>query len=380
MNSVEVKVAIRDTDFVGLKIKNDDVKIIFPIGYNIEENTYVFSDEMEIKNLSEDFSNLMRVLENAPTGYYDDGEIKFNFSSAISIMKNYLQYGLYREQDDITKLEDRGKINWKETMINVKPILWNHSIVYSEFYVDKNCNIDSVVTIIQKFCINYINIVLWWMYGSSKGIVFQEIDMNMQVDKMIYELNRKLYQVNDDYSKKVINDMLLFLNGTKIVNISENEEICVGRKYFDKIWERQLRSQIYSDFEKCEDAYPTTYYVLDGKNKIVNNSLIPDIVFKVDDLLIIIDAKYYMIGTFPKSSDICKQLFYEKYLRKKYKEIINIFILPNNLKEKFKIKGYALAEGFDDESKIEIYYLDTKSMLKNKNALKELIINIIKNR
>lgn len=380
MNSIEVKVAIRDTDFVGLKIRNDNVKITFPIGYDIEENTYFFSNEMEMKILSDDFSNLMKVLENAPTGYYDEGEIKFNFSSAISIMKNYTQHGLYREEDDITRLEDRGKINWKETMINVKPILWNHSMVYSEFYVDRSCNIDSVITVIQKFCINYINLILWWMYGTNNGIVFPEIDMNMQVDKMIYELNRKLHEVNDDYSKKVINDMLLFLNGTKIVNISENEEICVGRKYFDKIWERQLRSQIYSDFIKCEDAYPTTYYVLDEKNKIINNSLIPDIVFKVDKLLIIIDAKYYMIGTFPKSSDICKQLFYEKYLRKKYKKIINAFILPNNMKERFNIKGYASAEGFEDESKIEICYLDTKAMLKNKNALKDLITNLIQNR
>ena len=72
MNRVEVKVAIRDTDFVGLKIKNDNIKIIFPIGYDIEENTYVFSNEMEMKNLSDDFSNLMKVLENAPTGYSTD--------------------------------------------------------------------------------------------------------------------------------------------------------------------------------------------------------------------------------------------------------------------------------------------------------------------
>ena len=277
LNKVEVKVATRDTDFVGLKIKNDIAKIIFPIGYNIDEGMYVLSDEKNINNISEDFLNLMRVLENVPTGYYDSGEIKFNFSSAIDIMKNYLLHGLYKEQDDATILEYGGKINWKETIINVKPILWNHSIVYPEFYMNKNCNIDSFITKIQKFCINYINLILWWMYGTNKGVVFKEIDMHMKVDQMIYELNRKLYEVNDDYSKKVINDMILFLNGTKVVDLSSNEEICIGRKYFDKIWERQLRCQIYSEFEKSEDAYPTTYYVLDGKNKIVNNSLIPDI-------------------------------------------------------------------------------------------------------
>ena len=380
LNKVEIKVAARDIEFVGLKVKNESIKITFPIGYNINEKTYSISNDAEIKEILEDFKILMRVLESAPTGYFDEGEIKFNFSSAVSIMENYRHNGLYEEQDHITKLDDSGRINWKETMINVKPVLWNRSIVYPEFYMDKNTGVNSTVTEIQKFCLNYINNILWWMFGTAKGALFKNVNINTKTDYMIYELGRKLHEVNDDYSKKIINDMILFLNGTQIVNFSENEEICVGRKYFDKIWERQLKTQIYAEFEKCDDAYPTTYYVFDDKDKIVNNSLFPDIVFKSNDLLIIIDAKYYMIGTFPKSADICKQIFYEKYLRSRYKKIINIFILPNKLEEKYKIKGYALAEGFGEESKIDVCYIDTKLLFKNSNALKELIADIIKSK
>lgn len=380
LNKIIVKVAKNDNDFVGLKIKNDIITITFPIGYNIEENSYCLDSKTEFEKISKDFNYLMRVLESVPISYYDEGEIKFNYSSAIKIMENYRKHGLYREQNEVAVLNDNGKINWKETMINIEPILWNHSIIYSEFYVYKSDNIDSIITEIQKYCINYIYKIFWWIYGEKKCVLFPETNMKMKLDYMIYELNKKMYEVNDDYSKKVINEMLLFLNGTRIVDISDNEEISIGRNFFDKIWERQLRIQLYSEFQKCEDAYPTTYYCFDGINKVVNNSLIPDIVFKAEDFLIIVDAKYYMQGTYPKSSDICKQIFYEKYLRKKHKKIINLFILPENIKEKFEIKGYALADGFGDESKIELCYVDTKSVLRNKNALIELIKKVIESR
>lgn len=377
MSKIVVKVAVNDNDFVGLKIKNDNINITFPIGYDIEEGVYSSDDFYELKDVSENFESLMRVLEKVPLDYYDEGEIKFNFSSALNIIDNYRIHGLYKEQNEIIKQDNNGKINWKETINSGKPILWNHTIVYPELYIYNSNDTSTIITKIQKFCINYIFKIFWWMYGNTRIILFPEIP-NMRIDYMIFELNKKIVEVNDDYSKNVINEMILFLNGTKIVDISENEEIKIGRKYFDKIWERQLRIQLYSEYKKCADAYPTTYYCFDGKNKIVNNSLLPDIVFYVQDYLIIVDAKYYMIGNYPKSSDICKQLFYERYLRKKNKKIINMFVLPGNIKEKFKIKGYALADGFDEESKIELCYLDTKSVFRDKSTTKELINNILK--
>ena len=376
MNNIKVKVAVNDTEFVGLKIKNNSAKIIFPIGYNIEEKEYNVKNN-ELNNITDDIKYLMKVLENIPTEYYEQGTIKFNFSSAIKIIDNYLKYGLYKEKDDFIKLNGNGCINWKETIIYTKPTLWNNSLIYLDYYTNSSNDIESVITDIQKYCINYSYRVLWWMYGNDEKVIIPQSNKKMDVEYMLFELNRKLMKVNDDYSKKVICNMLDFLHGTQNVQISEDEEICIGRRYFDKIWERQLRTQIYSMYEKYDDAYPTTYYVLHGEEKITNRSLIPDIVFKKDDYLIIVDAKYYSIGNLPQSSDICKQIFYGKYLRKKNKKIINIFVLPDKLKGKFDIKGYALAEGFGEENKIDLCYIDTRAVLKDKIAIKELICNII---
>lgn len=44
MNTIQIKVATTDTDFIGIYSQNNHMTITFPIGYNIVETTITNQD------------------------------------------------------------------------------------------------------------------------------------------------------------------------------------------------------------------------------------------------------------------------------------------------------------------------------------------------
>ena len=95
-----------------------------------------------------------------------------------------------------------------------------------------------------------------------------------------------------------------------------------------------------------------------------------------DNDIFILDAKYYKYGISQKSNDlpdtssISKQIFYGEYAKNKYnnKNIYNAFIIPFcNIKENYKIDGYAKLENDSSEEKfkkIAVVLIDMKFLMK----------------
>ena len=373
-NKVEVKVAKTDREFVGIKIINDQAIITFPIGYNIKEEIIAVTETQKIRKLYEDVKILMTTIEEAKEELYETGYKKFSFSSAIFILEDYLKNGLYDVQEKQCKKKAKGKIIWKKTIQEREPIYSAGNYIYLDTYHYNICEIESKIAQIQKYCLNISSGILGWLYNCSS---IYDDHKCFSKEEMIYELLNELNQVNEDRKKKVIEQMILFLNGTQ-TSLDGKEEFQVGSRYFNKVWENILRKQTYGLY-KQKSCFPTTYYVIE--KKIMNSKLLPDITIQKDKKIVIIDAKYYRQGELPASSDICKQLFYGQYImyENPNDRVINIFMLPKKITqvestEGFFQIGYANAEYLSEKHKILTYYLDTKSVMQNHKIIKKILL------
>ena len=377
MNTISIKNAKDDREFVGFKVKENDIQLSFPIGYDIQENEFNIENKEKIEEIKKDIKNLIKVLEENEDYYYDKGDIKFGFSSAIFIIENYLKYGMYTGNNELYNINGNGKIAWKETLNRIEPILSRNNYFYNNFYTIKKQTYETKITKIHKYCLNVSLKVLGWMYNIKHE---EKINRPFDDDEMIYELTQELYKINEDRKKQILKEMIYFIKGTNSSKILNNNEFAIGRNYFDKVWEGILRKQIYKQYDEFE-CYPNTYYYSNKTGeKEYNSNLYPDIVIKKDKTIVIIDAKYYKAGQKPPSSDICKQIFYERYIQsnnRKY-DIKNIFVLPKKLpNEKIEKYGYASAEGLENKSKIDVYYVNTKSVMENNEIIKQLIEKVL---
>lgn len=375
MEKIIVNIAKNDNDFVGIICKTDEITINFPVGYCIEERVIQDPNSENLNTLYKDFRIFTSILEKTDGEHYNKGEIKFSFSNAQYIIEDYLKNGLYKSSFFYQKLNGNGKVNWKKTINKTEPIIWKNSMIFKDRYTIQVQNSEDIITKIQKKCIYTILKVLGWKYITLRATDFY-VDMDMDNSEMIYKLENELQKTNQDCKKELLSKLILFISGTNIVQVSEYKELKIGRKHFDKEWEKLLRKQLYMLYPCFDRCNPNTYYVFENGDKINNSSLIPDMIFKVGNTIVIVDAKYYGIGSFPKSSDVSKQLFYGDYLRVRNQKctIYNCFILPKNIPiEKYEKIGYALADGWDMKKKIDLFYIDTKSLMTSCSALEALI-------
>ena len=378
MNKIIIKRAKSDDDFVGVCGKENVLTLSFPIGYHIMEEIIVEDQLDRIIEIKKDCYNLFRSLEINSQDNYSDGNISFAFSSAIFIVEDYLENGLILENNCTSKLNGEGRINWKKTINRTQSIYVNRSFFYNDFYSNKKNYINNQITMIQKYCLSIACKITSWMYGLKLN--FNEKN-TLTKEEIINILNKELYSENNDRKRKLFKEMIHFVNGTNISELENAKEFRIGRNHYDKIWENILHQEIVRNYTEYM-CNPTTYYYDTKFNVVIKNSeLLPDIVIKEKEKIIIFDAKYYREGTLPQSSDICKQLFYGNYIMNKARkyDVINVFLLPKELNNKeYEYFGYANAEHLNPKNNIYVYYLDTKKVLESNITIKNLI-NELKN-
>ena len=377
MENIIIKVAKNDSDFVGIRSKTNNIYITFPIGYNIKEETISKESDEKIRMVYPDIKILMKIMDSNKIDYYEKGKERFSFSSAIYIIEDYLKYGLYNKDGMTLQMNGPGKIDWKETLNSIEPIYYNNSLIYERTYTNNKSSKESIITSIQKYCLKISVKVIGWLYNINKLDLIEQ--NNLEEKELLFELNKELHNVNEDRKKKLLREMIIFISGTSESKNIKNQEFSIGRNHFDKVWEQILRKQIYNFYEEYP-CYPRTYYQYNDGTKKYNSKLIPDIIIKKENKIIIVDAKYYKENTTPDSSDIFKQILYGQYIKNKNKKcnIKNIFILPKNIeKDKFEHIAFANADHFKENKKIDVYYLDTKTVLKSNNFIKTFTKNLI---
>lgn len=155
-------------DFVGMQFASTDgrptVDAIFPHGYkhSSKDNQAALKKELfsllgVIKKHSKDTDQEL----HGTHGQTAD----FPFDAYITIIKAFMQYGYYVENEIKYKHAPVGKINWKRTISTVKPIFQNNSPIYTDFIIRQNeKKTNKLISLIHEWCVFEAFDKLGWIF------------------------------------------------------------------------------------------------------------------------------------------------------------------------------------------------------------------------
>lgn len=376
--------------FVGIKYENESLRINFPLGYK-----KVLTEEM----LKKDVLNLLGVLSSmsdANESFIQTQKIThkenviFPIHAYLYLIKEFLTNGYYFEKEVIYTKSANGKANWAKTARQIKPLLQNDSIFYTEFITRKvKHNEDELISQIHQYCVWESFSKIGWLFSS-----FIPVKPNLKFNKNLFIsiIKTKLSQTFSEKTMLLFNymiDVIEFLDKS-----GESKNYIYGTNEFEYIWENMVDSA-FGEPNKTK-YYPHCYWDIDGKEyssdqlEFKQSALRPDTIMITDrgsenQKTFVLDSKYYRYGEskqlnhLPMSGSIIKQIAYAEYIDNKEKEgmlkhsksIHNAFIMPYESKDSdinMKFVGSAYTDyktGDKPYYKIKTILIDTKWLMEN---------------
>lgn len=374
-----------DNQFVGLKIRNNQIEFHYPETYQLSENNDV---------LRRDILSILRTITLAKTrtrdysSYNAEHKEKYVFplSAYLWIISDYLTYGRYQNREKLYFRGTGGRINWKRTM-RFNPIISEGNILYCDIISEKKSQKDNLLTEIYFFCVKKAVDAIGWLYG----ILFnpEGIDYNRLYDKKKYlgAINTELLHVFDDQKRTRLINMKNIIIGLDD-SVINSKEIVYGVDSYNYVYERMIDS-MFSNVKNIKDFYPHAYWnLVIEPSRVDSSNLRPDTILIKDNKVYILDAKYYRYGStfrpgdMPETSSIQKQITYGEYVKKvkegQYEDVFNAFLLPysklaNPYADRFnkdmEFVGMAQASWTDDDNissrKICAILIDTNFLVNN---------------
>lgn len=369
--------------YIGITIRDGKPQIIFPRGYNLSSDKR--NQRKDIILLIKTFDKYIK--RKKAKGYiqelkevFGDEGYQFPFRSALWLIKDYKNNGLYNEYIHNYKVDKKGNTNWTRTIKTQTPYINKNKLVYLDFIVrEKRNDLNNIIMLVQKYIIEKCIDNIGWLYPNIYIERGNKLPCN--IDACINILRKELRLTNTDSTKELLSYMIEFL---KYVGKDKNSQKLqeYKTKYFMNIWEDMLNEVLGN--EKASEYYPSAKWTINGESTNASN-LRPDIILKMEDRIYVLDAKFYKYGItnnisdLPQSSDIVKQLLYSEYTQSKFKlNSYDGFILPFKSEKEpyFKFVGNATMDNIDKfkEKKVVCILADTKIIMEqyvNMNNLDE---------
>ena len=390
--------------FVGIKYENESLRINFPLGYKRA------STEEELKKDVLNLIGVLSSLSDANESFIQNQKIAhkenvvFPIHAYLYLIKDFLTNGYYFEKEVVYTKSSNGKANWAKTARQVKPLLQDDSVFYTEFITRKvKHNENELISQIHQYCVWESFSKIGWLFSS-----FVPIKPRIKFNKSLFLsiIKTKLSQTFNEKTMLLFNymiDVIEFLDKS-----SETKNFTYGTNEFEYIWESMVDSA-FGEKNKTK-YYPHCYWEIDGKEyssdqlefkqlEFKQSALRPDTIMITDkgtenQKTFVLDSKYYRYGEskhlnhLPMSGSIIKQIAYAEYienkensgeLKHKSKAIYNAFIMPYESKkadENMKFVGSARTDYKAEDKpyyKIKAILVDTKWLMENYNRNDKMI-------
>lgn len=398
----ELCINVEDTkdSFVGVKYNKGNIQIIFPLGYDIPQD-----DEKECRKSVINLFKMIALAHEKQLNYEDGGDFSIDseglpVDSYMWILSDYIQNGLYSDNEKVYTQKQNGKINWKRTF-KTKFLVSNNSLVYLNPVVEKNSNIKNIITEIHSYCVDKSIDIIGPLYNGISKINFIKPNPK-RIRYYLSLIEKEKLSTFDDRKKILLHHMKRIL--LEQIDNGNNPIRNYGIRKFEHVWEYMV-DKVFGD-NNIEDYYPTTKYFIDNKS-YTPSRLRPDTIFIKDKKFYILDSKYYKYGItglnkdLPGSDSIQKQVTYGEFintnfnLKKDYECIYNAFIIPYNknknnfdLTSNIEYRGYAKCDWkldtkhFDEKYlRVAVILIDTKYLIDNyfnrTDQIKDNLINSI---
>ena len=308
---------------VGLKIENNNFKFVFPPMY-IDENNF------QIDEIKQDIFKLLEVINKYNINQIDENnateKTELPLYAMLWIVSDFLQNGLYKEIETTKKIQNNGKINWKQTIQKCRPFLDENNNTYYNKFVTNEVKLkqDDYFVEIQEYCIKKsINLIGWYFNLQYEE---QQEKTIAQLQEYIVFLKSILQNTFFDYKKQLIVNMISILENQCEENSAfDKDEIFTDK--FEIVFENLVVDVFSIERDLLKFFYPYSKWIpLEGIEKKRPN-LRPDAIYINDKNIYILDAKNYSfgydanIGSLPETTSVEKQVTYAQYLLKNYKEI-----------------------------------------------------------
>ena len=312
--------------FSGIVITDHGMIVVFPKGYTIPNE----KDELK-KHTVNLLETLIRYRQTKNIDEYEKellGGIGNNksISSLFWILKDYFDYGLINIQETKYRINSNGSINWNRTIKQLNPVISNQQPVYLDF-VNKynNTNYNDLTYKIHKYAVHQSLNTFGWLLG----VDYEDTDSQLFINKelAIYHLENMRQQTFVDREIELYQNLIEFLEGSSSNQETKDKVITFLTPHFHTVWE-EICDFIFDGQIDYDEMIPRPFWSKD--HQIWYTQQIPDIIFVENQLLYILDAKYYRINyKLPGWGDLIKQFFYAKTLDIPY-NIKNIMIFPSS--------------------------------------------------
>lgn len=345
--------------FVGIKAKNGDITINFPLGYNLSED----EDELrrDILLLLETLAANVDSRDSELLGTAKkSNEVQFPIQAYIYVINDFLSRGLYKEQEVLYQVSNRGKINWKRTISTQKAYEQNGNVFYLNYVTKRNSlKEDELITMIHEYIVYDSFEKIGWLFT---GYVPKKPRIKYNKHLFVSVLVDKLQHTFNDKNKVLFNNML------KIIEQMGDVESPMTYKYgtyrFEYIWEKMI-DKVFGVANKSA-YFPRTTWIVNGV-ATDNACLEPDTIMLCENDVYVLDAKYYKygytgkIGDLPESTSINKQITYGEYIYKQLiqeetQEVYNAFIMPYDASKKDGYEVITIGEAVSNWKKNDKSY------------------------
>lgn len=372
--------------FVGVQCQAGDIKITFPLGFNLSK------DE---KDARKDILLLLDVLrkntdqrQSRIVEGLDKNAVDFPLRSYLFIINDYYMRGYYKESEPIYKQGRQGKVDWGKTIKSQTPYIQGGEAYYIDVVVRKNSIKDNeMITLIHEFCVYESFNKIGWLFTE---MLPEKPKIKFNKRLFVKTITEKINKTFNDQNKQLFNNMLNIVKS--IGNDGNSYEYKIGTNRFEYIWEAMI-DKAFGEKNK-EYYFPKTRWLINSKEH-ENSYLEPDTIMISKDKpnsIYVVDAKYYKYGWshapghLPDSSSINKQITYGEYIAEKPSfydekgnppEVYNAFLLPYDSSDEYfesennmtyigiAISDWKKSDGLKPYEKIVGILLDVKSLMQN---------------
>ena len=333
MKRINFKEIEAGNEKIGINIDSKDNYTIFIPKYYLKSE--------EIKKINENTKNKLKKLFKAWNIYqkrtnnslgakFNKNNNIYDITISLDIIEDFVEHGLYIEQEDTSKITNTGKMNFKKTINMCHPLYTKQGPVYLDYITDaKKPNDQNLIRLIQSIVINEISEDFGWIIGFNFKLPIQKrVKLNK---KIVFILNQMLTQ---SFNSRKINLIKLLINYININSkgLIDGKELFVGMA--SMFWQDMI-NYVVGNVSKSElrKFFNVKHaYVSDNSIEPLS-SLKPDSVYKDKYNIILIDSKYYINQSLPDNDDINKQIIY--FLKayetfQEYEHFGNCFIFPTD--------------------------------------------------
>lgn len=323
--------------FVGIKIDTDEIKVCFPIGYQLpEEENEIKKDIIHLLQVLSEFSKSVEGLI-VTRKFTKKQKVDFPINAYLDVIQYFMgNKGYYSEKNAVYKTRKCGDIDWTRTIKEQMPSTFHNKIpMYTDYTVRESVsNYNELITKINKYCVYESFSKLGWLFTTYMP---EKPDIPFDKRMFISVINKKLTNTNNDKEKMLFTSMKDIIEC--IDERSEARRLYYGTNNFELVWEKMIDKAF--GIKNKQDYFPKTRWILRyGENRI-NHNLEPDTIMKYNNKIYVLDAKYYKYGIttktkdLPDSSSINKQITYGEYVYNKYDMknecLYNAFLMPFNV-------------------------------------------------